>query len=501
MLKPPRPRWLRWSLFLAVGLVVAWVGRPVWHLAYVVVRERWQDEYDSSQLPSDAVDDASRSNRTSVKRVWHAPADRHEAERQLAEILGQAARDGTRIAIAGARHSMGGHTQFPDGIVLDMSGLAHLMLDKESKRLRAGAGARWSSILPLLDSHGLSVAVMQSNDDFSIGGSLGANCHGWQPRRPPIASTVRWLRVMRPDGSVVEASRTENRELFSLVLGGYGLFGIVTEAELDVVDNERYRAQRFELPVSEYAAIWRREVVERSDVGMAFGRISVAPSGFLQTAMLSVFRREPGPIPELTRPKHSWLRRAIFRGGTGSDYGKNLRWKLEKSFSEQVGSETFSRNQLLFESAGVYSDRSSGSTDILHEYFVPPEEFTGFVADLSRIVKKHGADLMNVTVRDVTRDDVGFLTYADRDLLSLVLSFNQARTSAADESARALTRELVDAAIAHHGRHYLPYRLHATREQLSRGYPKLERFFEKKREIDPGELFQNRFYQAYARPP
>ncbi len=307
------------------------------------------------------------------------------------------------------------------------------------------------------------------------------------------------MRIVTADGVVRIASRQENQELFSLVLGGYGLFGIVTEAELDVVENTGYHAERFEIPVSEYVSVWRREVAEHGDVGMAFGRISVAPRGFLQDALLSVFRPAEGAPPALTPPSHPTLRRTIFRGSQGSDYGKNLRWKLEKAFSEQLGSNAFSRNQLLYESAAVYEDRSQKTTDILHEYFVPPEEFVGFVSDLGRIVQHHHADLLNVTVRDVTRDDAGFLTYADRDLLALVLLFSQPRTDEADEQARSMTRELVDAVLARHGRHYLPYRLHATREQLARGYPRLDRFFELKRKWDPQELFQNRFYTTYAK--
>lgn len=495
-----RSRYFRWALWLFLALAILFLGRPVFHVGRTLLGERFGETYDETRQADGFVDDASRSNRTRVERVWHAPADRERAERELAEILKQASRDGKRVAIAGARHTMGGHTQFPDGIVLDLSELNGMRLDVPQKRLHAGAGARWSSVIPSLDAAGLSVAVMQSNDDFSIGGSIGANCHGWQPRRPPIASTVRSMRVMLADGRVVTASREENRELFSLVLGGYGLFGIVLEAELDVVDNERYRAERFEVSVDDYVATWRREVAEHANVGMAFGRLSVAPEGFLTDAILTVFRREPGPVPKLDPPAHGWLRRAIFRGSKGSEYGKSLRWKLERSFSEQVGADALSRNQLLFESAHVYSDRSAESTDVLHEYFVPPEDFRGFVAELGRIVREQGADLMNVTLRDVTRDDVGFLSYADRDLISLVLSFNQPRTEAGDEQQKALTRALCDAVVRHHGRHYLPYRLHATREQLAREYPRLDAFFQKKRELDPGELFQNRFYLAYGSP-
>lgn len=45
----------------------------------------------------------------------------------------------------------------------------------------------------------------------------------------------------------------------------------------------------------------------------------------------------------------------------------------------------------------------------------------------------------------------------------------------------ALTRELIDAALEHEGRYYLPYRLHATPEQFHRAYPQAREFFDLKR--------------------
>jgi FAD/FMN-containing dehydrogenase len=61
----------------------------------------------------------------------------------------------------------------------------------------------------------------------------------------------------------------------------------------------------------------------------------------------------------------------------------------------------------------------------------------------------------------------------------------------------ALTRDLIDAALACGGRYYLPYRLHATREQMRRAYPRAQAFFELKRRYDPDEIFQNQFYLKY----
>jgi FAD/FMN-containing dehydrogenase len=97
------------------------------------------------------------------------------------------------------------------------------------------------------------------------------------------------------------------------------------------------------------------------------------------------------------------------------------------------------------------------------------------------------------------RDDDSFLSYADQRMYSLVMLFNQPRTPEGDTRMEAMTRALIDAALAAGGRYYLPYRLHATREQFERAYPQAADFFRLKRQYDPEELFQNQFYLKYGR--
>ena len=84
--------------------------------------------------------------------------------------------------------------------------------------------------------------------------------------------------------------------------------------------------------------------------------------------------------------------------------------------------------------------------------------------------------------------------------MAFVMLFVQERTPAGEARMQALTRDLIDAAIEHEGRYYLPYRLHATREQFHRAYPQAREFFDRKREYDPEELFQNQFYIKYGKP-
>jgi hypothetical protein len=104
---------------------------------------------------------------------------------------------------------------------------------------------------------------------------------------------------------------------------------------------------------------------------------------------------------------------------------------------------------------------------------------------------------LNVTVRHVQADLDTFLRYANQERLAFVMLFSQPRSSDADARMEVMTRELIDAAIASGGSYYLPYRLHATKEQFHRAYPSARSFFETKRAYDPGELFQNQFYARY----
>ncbi|HEX4146895.1 MAG TPA: FAD-binding oxidoreductase [Pirellulales bacterium] len=488
-------------LALAGGLtlLVAAIGRPAAHLLSTAL----DDVAVIEPTPAGFADDASRLNRTAVAEVASLAGDPADIDSQLSALLARARAEGRRVSIAGARHTMGGHTIYPGGLVIDMLPFHAMQLDEEKNRLHVQAGATWAQIIPFLDAHGRSVAVMQSNNSFSVGGSLSANCHGWQFGRPPIASTVESFRLMKADGQVVRCSRDENAELFSLVLGGYGLFGIILDVDLRVVPNERYRLEQFVVPTEQALAAFDRHIAGRPDAAMAYGRMSVDAEHFLGETMLSVFYRDPAPeapLPPLTDSKWASIERTVLRGSAGSDYGKRLRWQAETKLQPTIAPRYFSRNQLLNEGVERFQQRSPTATDILHEYFLPRDGLPEFVARASRILPSHAADLLNVTIREVETDNDSMLRYADQPVFALVMLFDQQRTAAAEADMQALTRQLIDAAIAGGGRYYLPYRLHATTEQFRRAYPAADRFFALKRQYDPDELFQNEFYLKYKDP-
>ncbi len=137
-------------------------------------------------------------------------------------------------------------------------------------------------------------------------------------------------------------------------------------------------------------------------------------------------------------------------------------------------------------------------TDILHEYFIPRDQILPFIADMRRIFKADGTNILNVSIRVVRNEDIA-LNYAPQDAFSVVLYINQVTDTDGNAKMKKVTGELIDATIARGGRFFLTYQLYYTPEQLKESYPEIASFFTYKRSIDPTEMFTNTWYETYGK--
>jgi len=496
-------KWMRNFHRLALGCVALSSAS----CCYLHVADVWCRD-PRSPLPPTQVgrNDASRlyANEAEVIRVPHDP---DQATGVISATIRRASREHRIVSVSGARHSMGGHTFTPGGLVLDILDLNGLQLDESRNLLHVGAGARWSEVIPYLDRRGRSVKVMQASNDFSVGGSLSVNCHGWQHNSPPIASSVEGFTLITADGRVRHCSRQENRELFSLALGGYGLFGVIIDADLRVVPNEFYQARSERVRSSGYLSAYRRLTAGKA-AGMAYGRINPSPSLFLDDSIVTVLERcgDDRATGHTLHPSTSSeaallrVKRSVFRSGLGHPDNKELRWQLELSVGE-TGKKPLSRNQIMNESSDWFANRDPSRTDLLHEIFVPVKRLDDFLVRARTIMPQHPQiDLLNVTVRNVEPDHDTFLRYAREEVFGVVMLFDLHRDMKSDQEMAALTRQLTDAALALGGTYYLPYRPHATQRQFEQAYPQAKRFAALKRHYDPQGLFDNEFWQRYGKP-
>jgi FAD/FMN-containing dehydrogenase len=452
------------------------------------------------------INDASCLNKTAIYGI-----SKMSTVGDIRNALQFARENHLKVTIAGQRHSMGGQSFTKDGLVLDMRSFNQLNLDKEHKILNIQTGATWEQVQRLLDQQGLAVKAMQSINIFTVGGALSVNAHGIAHDPGQLAPTVRAIRIMLSNGEIETASPTENSELFRLALGGYGLFGVILEADLDVVDNEIYKWNSKYLRYEDFPDYYRKNIEGNPRFGLAYGRLSISPGSYLTEAALHTFEKTDieGPIEPIRPPGYDWLDRFIINFSKTGGFGRWTRWQLEKyvgprvhpclSRNERMSREEgcfVSRNEEMYDSMNYLKNRLR-DTDILQEYFIPPEKMPEFVDGLRDVVSKNHANLLNVTIRIVHRDVVTALPYAKQDMFAFVLYFNQKLNEAESRKLEVTTTELIDLALRVNGTYYLPYQLFYSQQQLRQAYPEVDAFFQAKKLYDPIGLFSNKFYEKY----
>ncbi|SIO17271.1 FAD/FMN-containing dehydrogenase [Vannielia litorea] len=412
--------------------------------------------------------------------------------------LKEAASEGRPVNLGAARHSMGGQAIPREGTAISYRN-PFVELDTGAQTYRAHAGARWYEVIAALDPAGFGPAVMQSNSDFGLAATFSVNAHGWPVPYGPMGSTVREVTMVLPDGELVTASRTENAELFAMAMGGYGLVGLITEMVVDMVPNQRLVPSFRRMEAEAFAPAFRA-AVDSPDVPMAYGRLNVGRAEFVTEALLITYGTDPEsteiPPAEYASGFTSRAAARLYRWQLGNERMKRARWWTESRFAPMLAGAA-NRNALMNEPVVTLDDGDAARTDILHEYFVPFDRFSDFLQVCRAVIPASYQEFLNVTLRFVDTDTTSWLSYARVPRIAAVMSFSQEMTARGEADMARMTRALIEGINAIGGAYYLPYRPHATLDQLHTAYPRAAEFAARKREIDPGLLLRNNLWDTY----
>ena len=484
---------------VALSLVAALALFLFWLSTFVVEYDRWFAKSDPLV-------------RADVARLLPAKVGRVERVRDLEQLRGllkEAKERKLKVAIAGSRHSQGGHTWTDGGLVLDMKGFDRMLsLDEKSRTLTAQAGATWDDVQRYVNPHGLAVKVMQSSYVFTLGGTLSANAHGRDIATTSVVETVESFHLLLADGSLLTVSRSENPELFSLVIGGYGMFGVIVDVTLHLADDELLERRAAVMDYKEFPAHFEKQVKGDPEVVLMLARPSIDPHDFLKEMVVTTWSRtpraEPADIHALGEEEGVLEAKLAFNLSRSYDWAKSLRWRLQKRVESTPGrTKLITRNNAMRppETPLAFLDYYSRTrTDIIQEYYVPTRNFVPFMDEFRRMLQEGRMDVISSTVRYVKANDETALAYApNEDCFAIIQMSNVGLSKEEQANAERVTQEIVDAAIRHDGRHYLTYQLYPTPAQLRRAYPKADFVFERKRHYDPDERFSSKFYERYAR--
>ena len=455
--------------------------------------------FELSADPRTILNDASLLSPTRVaSHITVQDAARDAVVDRIRVALKEAAAAGRPFIASAARHSMGGQSLATDGTVCTLD-QQWLEPDTANRTYRVGGGVRWSTVISKLDAIGFSPAVMQSNNDFGVASTFCVNAHGWPVPFSGGGTTVRAITMLLADGTLVKCSRTENADLFQHAMGGYGLFGVITELELDMVPNALLTPTYEDVSGSELGTLFAQRLAGDRSIQMAYGRLDVALDRFFERGLLITYRptADQSDLPAAKGSGFvSHASRYLFRNQVESDRAKRFRWWTEARLGPWAAGNA-TRNSLMNEPVVTLDDRDPWRTDILHEYFVDPARFGDFVKACQAVIPASFQQLLNITVRFVDTDRDSVLAYAPRPRLASVLLFSQEHSERGEADMARMTHALIERVLAIGGTYYLPYRPHASLDQLTRGYPRAAAFAARKREADPALLFRNHLWDTY----
>jgi FAD/FMN-containing dehydrogenase len=452
----------------------------------------------------------SRLNATRVEEIAR-PRDLDE----LRLALRQAAARRLPVAIAGGRHAMGGQQFCEGGVLLDMTQMRRpISLDRERGLLEMEAGALWPDVIAathaLQEGGPVRWGIRQKQtgaDDISLGGTVSANGHGRGLLMQPFVGDVEALTVVTAGGEMVRCSRDDNAELFSLVIGGYGLFGVVATVTLRL--GERMKLQRMVnvQDVDEAVPTFYRRVAEGYLYGDFQYAIDPSDDDFLRRGVLACYRRAPDDAPivdsgaKLTREQ--WLgllhlaatdkRKALqaYSQHYLSTHG-NVYWSDTMQLSTYLPSYV----EVLEQAEGGGAGR--GDSLVIGELYTPPGQLLSFLDRSRRILRDTGAEDLYGTIRAIRKDDTSFLAWAREDYGCVIFNLRTRHTPEGVAATLHAFRELTAAAIDLGGSFFLTYHRAATRQQVEHCYPRFPEFLRLKRRYDPDLRFQSEWWRHYA---
>ena len=418
------------------------------------------------------------------------------------------------ISIAGGRHSMGGQPFADQAVMLDIRKLNKILaFDAEKGLIELESGVQWPQLLEFLQNNTgagekqWTFSQKQTGaDKLTMGGSLSANMHGRGLTLAPFIGDIESFRLINARGDLVQCSRSDNPDLFRLVIGGYGLFGFVYSITLRLVP--RKKVQRI-VEIRQADGLMRA-FGERIADGFAYGDFQFAiderSAEFLRRGVFSCYRpvADDMPIAPARRQlsERDWADLLML-----AHTDKSEAFRRYSAYYQATGDQVYWADEAQM---SLYPDNyhreidrkmqaDNRATEGITEVYVERDSLEAFLADVRSYARLSSVNIIYGTIRLIEPDRESFLPWARKAYACIVFNLHIEHNSAGLIRAGDQFRRFIDLALKYGGSFYPAYHRHALRRQVDACFPQFREFLLLKKKYDKEELFQSDWYRHYKR--
>lgn len=175
------------------------------------------------------------------------------------------------IRPVGAGHSFTPLVPTDEGTIVSLRRFSGL-IDHDPKKLTAtfGAGTKLGQVGDPLDEVGQALPNMPDIDEQTLAGAMSTATHGSSERIGALHAHVIGLKLVTPQGEVIECSREQTPEIFHSARVSLGSLGVITEYTLQNVPAHRLERKSWMLPFDDYLEQYDELVVNNHSVDSYF---------------------------------------------------------------------------------------------------------------------------------------------------------------------------------------------------------------------------------------
>ena len=177
--------------------------------------------------------EAQKDVRTNWAGNYRYSTDHLEKPRTVDELQ-QVVKKWDKLRALGARHSFNPIADSKSAQV-SLEHLDSMSVDKKSRTVTVGAGVRYGTLAPYLQSNGFAVHNLASLPHVTVIGACATATHGSGSKNGNLSTAVSGLELVTAKGDLVTLSRHRDGDRFQGAVVGLGALGVVSKVTLDVV--------------------------------------------------------------------------------------------------------------------------------------------------------------------------------------------------------------------------------------------------------------------------